>query len=252
LDGDVYLLKRANALELQITQEERTLNDIHSYMQYQTMMVCRVLANECMIYCAGDDWQFTHRGEIASHFAEVHPIPLTHLIIETNWFNGWNAQDLVCLLSVFVDVRVPEHMRTFEPASENERILKAIQLLKNKYEEIGDIERRENMHTGLTYGDGVLCYDLVDAMGIWCGLEDELDCKRFIQGENIAGLHISAGDFTKACMKVCAIANELGTMAESMMKRGTMNGTILELAHKLREVEKMVLKYVATTQSVYL
>jgi hypothetical protein len=53
-------------------------------------------------------------------------------------------------------------------------------------------------------------------------------------------------------MKVCAIANELGTMAESMMKRGTMNGTILELAHKLREVEKMVLKYVATTQSVYL
>ena len=86
-------------------------------------------------------------------------------------------------------------------------------------------------------------------MGIWCELTDEMECKQFIQGENVAGLQISAGDFTKACMKICAIANEIGTMCEHVTVYPTR---ALELAHKLKAVEKLVLKYVATTQSIYL
>jgi hypothetical protein len=57
---------------------------------------------------------------------------------------------------------------------------------------------------------------------------------------------ISLGDFTKAIMKVATVAKELRGLYELEWCR-----TQTEWLHKLSQIEEMVLKYIATNQSLY-
>jgi hypothetical protein len=82
-----------------------------------------------------------------------------------------------------------------------------------------------------------LNYDIVDESMEWCSCKTEEECKWFIQTK-LADKSIQIGDFTKAMMKVATIAKELSEGPE-------------EWLHKLSEIEGMVLKYIATSQSLY-
>ena len=77
---------------------------------------------------------------------------------------------------------------------------------------------------------------------IWCECTTEHDCKSFIQNE-VAGKSISIGDFTKSMLKIVTITKEF-------MNIGEITGNI-ELMHKLNQIEGFVLKYVTTSQSLY-
>jgi hypothetical protein len=83
------------------------------------------------------------------------------------------------------------------------------------------------------------CYDMVDTMYEWCACKDENDCKNVIAEIEERG--VSVGDFTKAVLKISTICRELMSICENV-----------ELMRKLTEVDKLVLKYVATNQSLYL
>ena len=77
---------------------------------------------------------------------------------------------------------------------------------------------------------------------MWCDCATEHDCKSFIQNE-VAEKSISIGDFTKAMLKIVTIAKEFMNIAEAV-------GNV-ELMHKLNQIEGLVLKYVTTSQSLY-
>ena len=77
---------------------------------------------------------------------------------------------------------------------------------------------------------------------IWCDCTTEYDCKSFIQNE-VAEKSISIGDFTKAMLKIVTITKEFMNIAETI-------GNV-ELKHKLNQIEGLVLKYVTTSQSLY-
>jgi superfamily II RNA helicase len=263
LDSDVQLVDSVAGLERDLQAQSREADDIARYMRVQCDHVCDVLRSLGLLRCNPlneTQWEFTEWGEVASHFAEIHPIPFTLLLQQTNWFAEFaDVCDLVRVLAVFVNVRVPERLRLTDASvapRESERrgdhiVWDAVRRLQQTYEHLADEELRRGMHTGIAYGDAVLCLDLVDAMGIWCTLADETECKAFLQGECVAGKEVSLGDFTKACMKISATAKEIGSMCEAVsLQRG--NTAALQLAHRLREVDSCVLKYVATTQSIYL
>ena len=55
---------------------------------------------------------------------------------------------------------------------------------------------------------------------------------------------ISIGDFNKALLKIVTMAKELSNVCEEMGQ--------IELLHKLGQIEPMILKYVTTSQSLYL
>jgi hypothetical protein len=59
----------------------------------------------------------------------------------------------------------------------------------------------------------------------------------------ISEKEISIGDFTKAMMKIVTVAKELMNVCELL-------GAI-DLMYKLNQIEGMVLKYVLTSQSLY-
>jgi hypothetical protein len=189
-------------------------------------------------------------GFIASQFAEVHPIPLAKLVVSENWFQGYTAKELVGLLSAFVDVRLPEQERAVEPQCDSSaRVKNAITRLQSSYDAIRAAEIDAQCYTGIQY-EGALCFDMADAMMEWCDLTEESECKIWLQ-DLVAG-HVSAGDFAKACMKLSATAKELIAMCETLVTAPEVGSLALELAHTLSGIDTLILKHIATTQSLYL
>jgi hypothetical protein len=76
----------------------------------------------------------------------------------------------------------------------------------------------------------------------WASFESETDCKYFIQGK-IAERGISIGDFNKAMLKIVTISKEWMKVFEDIGETG--------IVHRLTQIEDMVLKYVTTSQSLY-
>jgi len=76
----------------------------------------------------------------------------------------------------------------------------------------------------------------------WCECNDETQCKSFIQN-NVYNKSISVGDFTKAMLKIVTISKEFINVCEQL--------NLIELQHKLSKIEDMVLKYITTSQSLY-
>ena len=87
-------------------------------------------------------------------------------------------------------------------------------------------------------------YDLLPFVIEWCNsADDELQCKIIIQTiKDTTGVFL--GEFIKALLKVNAIAQEFERVCEA-----TYNMALLE---KIRSIPKMTLKYIATSQSLYL
>ena len=94
--------------------------------------------------------------------------------------------------------------------------------------------------TGANYD---ITYDLLPHVLAWCDSQNEVDCKLTIQTmKKQTGIFI--GEFVKALLKVNAIALEFERVCEL-----SQNMVLLE---KLREIPTLTLKYIATSQSLYL
>jgi superfamily II RNA helicase len=242
---DSALLDRIRAMECDLLTKQSDLEATERYLKTQTDTVCQILVEYGIITPSANEYGLAEPlGKIASQLAEVHPIPLSELILSRKWFSGWSARQIVGLLSVFTDVRVPEDQRSNAPKCDDERVLTAIQALDELYSEVRSSELGKYLHTGISY-ESALCYDMADLMMEWCGLTEEAECKRFFV-ENC--VFVSAGDFAKACMKLSATAKELIAMCDSFP--GEAGPT--EFAHTLTGVDALILKHIATTQSLYL
>jgi hypothetical protein len=103
------------------------------------------------------------------------------------------------------------------------------------------IEQESHIHTGINYEDA-LNFDMTDDSIEWTECSNEIDCKYFIQNK-IADKGISVGDFTKAMLKIATIAKEIGAICEEMQQT--------DLLYKLTQIDSMILKYITTSQSLY-
>ena len=101
---------------------------------------------------------------------------------------------------------------------------------------------RKETEVGLSVAPVEFTYDLVPLLSEWCQATDELACKMCIQGP-LAEAGISVGDFTKALLKIVVIVKEFIPIAE--------NANDLTFLTNLKGVEHILLKYVATNQSLY-
>ena len=119
--------------------------------------------------------------------------------------------------------------------------------------EYDTIENNKDIRSGIRYLD-VLTYDIIDESMEWCDCKTEEECKWFIQTK-LADKSIQIGDFTKAMMKIVTITKELIGLAENSFENMDTDIQVpsmqTEWLHKLSEIEGMVLKYIATSQSLY-
>ena len=87
-----------------------------------------------------------------------------------------------------------------------------------------------------------MTFDLLEYIGEWCDCENEGQCRLFVQKLD-DNKQIFLGEFTKAIMKIMNITREMQKIAE-------MNHRVDFLA-TLKEIPPLIMKFVATNQSLY-
>ena len=205
-----------------------------SYILDKVQRLIRVLVEVGVIRAVGED----EYELIAGVVSEINPILIARLRSVWNNFEDFGPKDLVAFFSLFTDVRVNEECRIYPGFSNycdksfmNEKI-KSFEKVRS------ELLILEESH-GINMSEEGLCYNLIDCMYAWCECTDEADCKSVIS--EIGANGVSIGDFTKAILKISTLGRELMGICECV-----------ELAHKLSQVDALILKYVATNQSLYL
>jgi len=251
IDSDSRYVDEHETMANEYIREQRYATNITSFIVSQTEKICNVLETDGFIAketktdeldCSIDYYKSTHLGAIASGVNEIHPLILAKCMMDWDQFARFSLSQLIAFLSVFADVKVPEEIRVLEPRSKDSFISFRLQELCAHYTGYSDIETTREMYTGLDYNNP-LTYDLVDDMMEWCQCDTEERCKYFLQTRISVEKEISIGDFTKACLKISAITKELSTICERM--------GFVDCLHKLSQVDGAILKYIATTQSLY-
>lgn len=212
-------------------------HDLTSYIKSQTKKVCDIMEKrEFIIKDEEGKYNLTEKGTVSTHIAEVHPLIMGEIVVETNYFKENTIEDIICYLSIFSDVKVTEENKLY--VAPNNRL---VMETSEKYDLYDSIEGMVNCNTGMEYTN-VLSYDLYEYMEEWISCEDETQCKVLIQKIK-EEKDISMGDFNKALLKMSNISREITSMAK---EKGHT-----ELENKLSQVDGMILKYIATAQSLY-
>ena len=226
-------LRLENALE----ETKGHLNKHKLYVLDRVQKLLDVLVEVGVIQQTEDN-QYTL---IAGVVSEINPILVTYLCEKWNDFAEFDPIDLVAFFSLFTDVRVHEEYRVYPGFASycdqpfmNDKI-KSFEKLRDSLIVTEQSHQICVKESGL---DG-FCYDLLDFMYDWCNCKDEFECKSLIREMGSRG--ISVGDFTKAVLKISTIARELMGMSDKV-----------DLMHKLSKIDGLILKYVATNQSLYL
>jgi len=184
----------------------------------------------------------TPLGTMAASLAEAHPVVLAQQVLKWNWLEHiHDVAQLVGILSVFTDVKVLEQQRRDRPFCEHDAAVKrCIQDVYDAYVHYETVESEALLGRMTQVAD--LNFSIAEWVMRWARCDDELSCRVFLADIQDT-LGVSAGDFTKAMLKLSTVAKELAAMAETHCQ--------LECLHKLSLVDGAILKYVATCQSLY-
>ena len=235
-------VQTVHADQTKITQEK---TETAQYMAGTLAALQRILsANGFTHDNAVHDVIVTAKGRVAAQLQEVHPLALADLYESTNQFAELTATDLAGLFSCFYPVAVSDEVRVHNVWAHNpwapHLLREAILACGNSLEMYLKSEQAAFLNTGANYE---MYYDLLPYVMQWCASDDEMACKEIIQNmKQQTGLFI--GEFVKALLKVNAVALEFARIAEL-----TLNMALLE---KMRQIPSLTLKYIATSQSLYL
>ena len=230
--ADMDIFKSHQEAQKALKKEQDDLNYMENYTQYQLDQLTELLTENEFL----QDGTLSKYGLVAAHLHEIHPLLGADLLRYTS-FMTYTPEQIISVLSIFTDISLPEDQRAYGPPKDADPVvIKVISLLGEWMESYA----RQELARGLYSPEVSFTFDLVGVMGAWCACETEEDCKNFLQRTLV---DISLGDFTKAVLKIVVIVKELKTVAEL-----TEN---LAFLTALNQVEPLVLKYVATNQSLY-
>jgi superfamily II RNA helicase len=242
---DAKQVKELDVLFERKTKEEAHLSFLETYIETQIEKVQRVLQENKYVEVGG---ALSALGQIASKMSEVHPLVWSGCIVEKwNYFAGFSIKQIVGILSCITDIKVQEEYRRYVGSGssflqEKDPFLQdRLMELQEEYAKYEKIEEDRELRTGMKYTD-VLSFDIVEEAMKWCDCESEEECKVFISCE-LSKKEIGVGDFTKAMLKIATVAREWSSIPEIAEN--------VPLTYKLAQIDTMVLKYIATNQSLY-
>jgi antiviral helicase SKI2 len=243
---DIVKVKEWNRLQnIYENKEKPHLHFLETYMETQIQKVITVLQKEGFIK---DQYQeqdqnniiLTDYGKYATKISEMHPLIWSKYIFGNwNYLSGFSTKQIVGLFSCVTNIKVVSEYRLSVPKTSDEYLKDRLMEIQSEYKRYEDIEIMNELSTGISYED-VLNFDIIDESMEWCDCITEEECKWFIQTK-LLEKEISVGDFAKAMMKISTIVKELSTSCSENM----------ELLFKFSQIDELVLKYIATSQSLY-
>jgi antiviral helicase SKI2 len=234
-------------LQNQLINEREHKLYLETYISEQIRRICYILTthgyiNEIQVENSPEyDYELTPLGKVAASIAEIHPLIFSKMLLTTDYFQNFTSKQLIGLFSCFTDVKVDNDQRLSVPKSNDSLLETTIQEMNKQYQYMQNMEITSEIHTGIVYEDALI-FDIIDDSIEWSEYTSETECKIFIQTK-IADKGISVGDFTKAMLKIGTIVKEISGICEETQQ--------LELLYKLNQIEPMILKYITTSQSLY-
>lgn len=190
-----------------------------------------------------DEPKLTPLGLIAIHIKEAHCLVWAKLIQDGS-LNSLQVEDLVGFLSCFTSFSVPDEEKLNSPdilaEFSNPNLVQLISKVTSMYSEFQADEVSLQINSGTDY---TIHYDMVEASIHWTKVENQIQAKEFIGDYLDYGNKIFLGEFVKAILKIVNIANELIKITRTF--------EMVELEHKLVQIPELLLKFVATNQSLY-
>jgi superfamily II RNA helicase len=177
-------------------------------------------------------------GKSALKINECHSLIFSSLIME-NIFDELQPVQMVSILSCFTNINVCEELKSYQPQSDDKKVLEVITKINKMYDDYLGLECKYQLNTGADY---TINYDIVNYVAQWCHCATEDECKfvvQLIKQEK----DISLGDFVKAILKINNICREMESIAEE-------NGNI-KLLKMVSGISKLIIKYIATSESLY-
>ena len=234
---DVGKLREKEALKQSLVKVKEEVDYMQNYSNIHTNKIVKILCENGFITDANE---FTPLGMISSNLHEIHPL-LGSQLFQLLTVSQPTAKNVIVLFSLFTDLRVPEDQKRFGVTMENPFIKSAVNKLNAWSEDYATVELKSGTYTGIVY-DELFQYDLMEEMAGWCDCNTEEECKYFIQTK-LSNREISLGDFTKAILKICVITKEFISICEMV---GNMDMLFI-----MKQIEPLICKYVATSQSLY-
>ena len=182
--------------------------------------------------------ELTEKGMIAIQIKEIDGLVASQLICDKK-INELSAIQLVQLFSCFTDIPVPEEEKTITNQFENIHLF-------NLYNQAQDfINKKLGLETELQlYSNETIPFHchIQNVCEEWCKATNENECKAIINNLSSSS-QIYIGDFSKILIKIVNLCREMEKVSELLEN--------LELKSKLEQVPELILKYVVSTQSLY-
>ena len=239
IDKDVLKMTEFLRIEDEIQKTKQEILGMEKFLGTNVDKVLNILTEYNFIeYNEHNELMLSEKGRIASQLHEVHCLVFADLLCESTIYLLTSRQ-LICLFSCFTNLSTPEDMRNILPRSNDPETLDIVNntnaMLDTYYRE----EENACIHSGTEYE---MTFDLLEYIGEWCDCENEGQCRLFLQKLD-DNKQIFLGEFTKAIMKIMNITREMQKIAE-------MNHRVDFLA-TLKEIPPLIMKFVATNQSLY-
>ena len=238
IDKDVDIVSKYNAKQDELSKLNEDLVSSEKTIDTNVFKVIQLLETNNFIKLNDDKYILTIKGTIATHIREMHCLVFAELI-EQKILHKFNAKELVGILSCFTNISVQEEKRNYLPVSNYVNVKECVENIYNMYQKQSTIEIKNMIETGINYS---MHFDLIDYIIKWCECENDVDCKLILQQISIEK-DIFLGEFVKAILKINNITAEMEKIAEML---GDM-----EFLSLLKQVPQLTLKFVATTQSLY-
>tara|TARA_B100001175_G_C19499302_1_gene637136 strand:- start:649 stop:2622 length:1974 start_codon:yes stop_codon:yes gene_type:complete len=231
---------KLDMLQKEYEESRQVIDYYNCYIESRVKNVCAFLKDQSFVQIQGDDILLTEKGEIAGQINEVNSIIMTELLTNWNYFKEFTPIQIVGVLSLFCDVRVSEDVRTSIVNTNDTFLKEKLSNIGDFIDSLADMEGTYDFNSGANYH---IIYDMIGPMMEWCDLENEQQCKYFIQ-TRLQELELGLGDFCKGILKIGSMARELSTLCISIGQS--------EAYDKIINIEELLLKFVATNQSLYI
>jgi superfamily II RNA helicase len=243
IKSDADLLKTHRDIKREYESEYAYLCTLNQFIGTEVGKIVDVLLETGFLQLTElSEYCLSEKGKIASGIAEIHPLIIAQAFNTWSGFEDFSTDQMIGLLAIFTDVKIDEDSKAWQARSDDAFLNAKLTILANWYNVYDELEQKRSMKTGINY-ESALNYDMPDIIVEWIRCENEEECKWFVQ-TRLSEKGISIGDFVKAVMKISVIAKELSIVSEEM-------GNV-ELLYKLSMIDGKILKYVTTSQSLYI
>lgn len=234
---DYKYFKDNMTLGIELAKLVKRQQDSIDYFGNEISLHLNILKQENYI---DDDYTLTNKGKISANIHEVHSQVMAD-IIDDGGFDQLSPEEIVAVVSVFTPIRLSDEDKyiNVDYINCNNNIIQTIKKIKKSLDYWYDIETKHQTSFAQEYN---IQYDMCEFMFKWCLAENEEQCIQIYN--EVKGFNIYIGEFVKAILKIKNICKELEQACQ--IKEN------VSLLNRLSKVPELILKSIATNQSLYL